>query len=52
MSFWAELRRRNVFRVAAAYVVTAWLIMQIVAVASPALDLPAWFDGGVLLLLA
>jgi len=29
MSFFAELRRRNVFRVGAAYVVTAWLLIQV-----------------------
>jgi len=29
MSLFAELRRRNVFRVGAAYVVTAWLLIQV-----------------------
>jgi len=48
----AELRRRKVVRVAAAYLVTAWLIMQMVNVAVPALELPYWFDGAVFVLLA
>lgn len=29
MSFYAELKRRNVFRVAAAYIVVAWLLIQV-----------------------
>ena len=30
MSFLAELKRRNVFRVAIGYVITAWLLLQVV----------------------
>ncbi|WP_339748106.1 hypothetical protein [uncultured Maricaulis sp.] len=45
MNFLAELRRRNVFRVAAAYLVVGWLVLQIVNVLTPALDLPSWVDG-------
>jgi TolB-like protein len=44
-NFLAELRRRNVFRVAAAYLVVSWLVLQIVNVLTPALDLPGWVDG-------
>lgn len=36
MSFWNELKRRNVIRVAAAYVVTAWLVVQVVETVFPA----------------
>ena len=36
MSFFIELKRRNVIRVAAAYVVTAWLIIQVVETIFPA----------------
>ena len=36
MSFFAELRRRNVFRVGAAYLVAAWLIIQLVETIFPA----------------
>lgn len=39
MPFFAELKRRNVFRVAAAYVVTAWLALQVVATVAPMLGL-------------
>jgi len=41
-SFLRELQRRNVFRVAAIYVVIAWLLMQIGDVMFPALRLPQW----------
>ena len=29
MSLWSELKRRNVVRVAIAYVVTAWVIIEV-----------------------
>jgi len=40
MSFVEELKRRNVFRVAIAYVVIAWLILQVGDTLAPALHLP------------
>ena len=39
MKLFEELRRRNVFRVAAAYLVTAWLLLQVVDVVGPLLGL-------------
>lgn len=36
MSFFAELKRRNVFRAATAYVAVAWLSMQVAEVSFPA----------------
>jgi TolB-like protein len=42
MSWLAELRKRKVFRVAAAYAVVGWLLVQVVSVVLPALNLPAW----------
>lgn len=36
MSFFVELKRRNVIRVAAAYVVAAWLVIQVVETIFPA----------------
>ncbi len=41
-SFIQELKRRNVFRVAAIYFVVSWLLMQIGDVMFPALLLPEW----------
>jgi len=45
MSFIAELKRRNVFKVAAAYIIVAWLIMQAGATLAPALHLPEWVNS-------
>ena len=42
MSLFSELKRRNVFRVALAYAVVAWLLMQIGDTLAPALLLPEW----------
>jgi len=41
-SLFAELKRRNVIRVAGVYVVVAWGILQIANNWFPALTLPAW----------
>ena len=41
-SFFAELKRRNVFRVAIAYFLAAWVLLQIADVLFPALTLPEW----------
>lgn len=41
-SFLTELRRRDVFRVGVAYLVSAWLIIQIVDTVAPPLGLPEW----------
>lgn len=42
MSWLAELRKRKVFRVAAAYAVVGWLLVQVASVMLPALHLPPW----------
>lgn len=42
MSFLEELRRRNVFRVGVAYVIVAWLLMQITDVVLPTFNSPEW----------
>lgn len=44
MTLFTELKRRNVFKVASVYLVTCWIILQIVAVISPALHLPILFS--------
>jgi adenylate cyclase len=51
MSFTKELKRRNVIRVAVAYVIVAWLLLQVSDTLVPALHLPEWFHSGVALLL-
>ncbi len=45
MSLFAELKRRNVFKVAAAYLIVSWLIMQGGEVMAPALNLPEWANS-------
>src|SRR5437763_16562851 len=40
--FFAELRRRNVYKVAIAYGVVAWLLMQIATQIFPFLEIPNW----------
>ena len=48
---WGELKRRNVVRVAVAYAVVSWLILQLTDVLMPLLALPEWVDRLVFLLL-
>jgi TolB-like protein/Tfp pilus assembly protein PilF len=45
MSLFNELKRRNVFKVAAAYVIIGWLIMQAGDTLAPALHLPEWVNS-------
>jgi adenylate cyclase len=40
--FFTELKRRRVFRVAAVYGVSGWLLVQVAATTFPALKLPDW----------
>jgi len=42
MQLLRELRQRRVFRVAAAYVVVGWLLVQVTNTVLPALQLPPW----------
>ena len=51
MSFIAELKRRNVFRVAAAYAVIAWLLIEVSDTIFPRLGLPEWTVTFVIVLL-
>ena len=51
MTLFAELQRRKVFKVGAAYLVVAWLLIQVVATLAPQLQLPDWAPRLVTLLL-
>jgi TolB-like protein len=42
MSLITELKRRNVFRVAAAYGVVAWLLVEVASVVLPTFEAPGW----------
>ncbi len=52
MSFFAELKRRNVFRVGIAYLVVSWFLLQIIDIVIPILILPDWVARFIFLLLA
>src|SRR5947209_2930620 len=41
-AFFAELKRRNVYKVAVAYAVVAWLLIQASSIFFPAFDAPPW----------
>ena len=45
MSFFKELKRRNVFKVGIAYIIIAWVLMQIGDTLGPALLLPYWINS-------
>jgi TolB-like protein/Flp pilus assembly protein TadD len=40
--FFAELKRRNVYKVAVAYAVVSWLLIQAASIFFPAFDAPPW----------
>jgi TolB-like protein len=42
LSFIAELKRRNVFRVGVAYAVAAWLVAQVIEIAADSFSAPEW----------
>jgi TolB-like protein/cytochrome c-type biogenesis protein CcmH/NrfG len=41
-NFFAELKRRNVYKVAVAYAVVSWLLIQAASILFPTFDAPAW----------
>ena len=41
-NFFAELRRRNVYKVAVVYAVTTWLLIQAASILVPTFEAPAW----------
>ncbi len=52
MSLVAELRRRGVFRVAAAYLVVGWLLTEVLTTILPELGAPDWASRAVILIFA
>src|SRR5438132_526400 len=50
-NFFAELKRRNVYKVAVAYAVVAWLVIQIATQVFPFFEIPNWAVRLVVLLL-
>jgi len=52
MSFFEELKRRNVAKVAVLYIIAAWLILQVADVLSSLLPVPEWTGSLVFIFLA
>ena len=50
-NFFAELKRRNVYKVAVAYAVVAWLVIQAASILLPTFDAPSWAMKVIVLLL-
>jgi len=42
VSFLTELKRRNIFRVGVAYIIVAWLLIQVAAILLPTFQAPDW----------
>ncbi len=51
-SFFAELKRRNVYKVAVAYAVVGWLAVQVATQVFPFLEIPNWAIRLVIMLVA
>jgi len=51
-NFFAELKRRNVYKVAVAYAVVGWLLVQIATQVFPFLEIPNWVVRLVIVLVA
>jgi TolB-like protein len=51
-SFFAELKRRNVYKVAIAYAVVGWLLVQVATQVFPFLEIPNWAIRLIILLVA
>lgn len=52
MSLFDELKRRNVFRVVAAYLVVGWLLTEVLTTLLPAFGAPPWVPRAVMLAFA
>ena len=52
ISFFTELKRRNVYKVAVAYTFGSWLLIQAASIFLPTFDAPAWMMKAVVVFLA
>src|SRR3954454_7057164 len=51
-NFFAELKRRNVYKVAIAYAVVAWLLIQAASILLPTFEAPSWVMKAFVILVA
>src|SRR5881296_88055 len=52
INFFTELKRRNVYKVAVAYAIVGWLVVQIATQVFPFLEIPNWIVRLVIVLVA
>src|SRR5260370_35822151 len=50
-NFFAELKRRNVYKVAVAYIVAGWALSQGIAQVFPVFDVPNWVIRSIVVLI-
>src|SRR4030088_2266927 len=50
--FFGELKRRNVYKVAVAYAIVGWLVIQVATQVFPFLEIPNWVVRLVIVLIA
>ncbi len=48
--FFTELKRRKIWWIGGAYIVAAWIIIQVISLIEGPLSLPGWFDTGAIVL--
>jgi TolB-like protein len=51
-NFFAELKRRNVYKVAVAYLVVSWLLIQAASILLPTFEAPAWVMKALVVIIA
>ena len=51
-NFFAELKRRNVYKVAVAYAVVGWLVIQVSSTVLPTFHAPDWVAQTLVVLVA
>jgi adenylate cyclase len=51
-NLFAELKRRNVIRMAGLYLVGAWLVIQVASTVLPTFDVPSWALRGLIITVA
>lgn len=49
-TFFRELKRRNIYKVASVYAIAGWLIIQICAVTFPHLNVPSWMITSIIII--
>jgi serine/threonine-protein kinase len=51
-NFFSELKRRNVYKVAVAYLVISWLLIQVASILLPTFEAPSWVMKALVVIIA